>query len=99
MVKTSVKGQVVIPLEIRRKIGLKPGDMVQVALVGGRKVTIEPVPEDPIEAACGMLRDGPSLTAALLAERKAERAYEEKKTSGLLRAGRLPGKGRRLRKG
>lgn len=77
IVKTSAKGQVVIPVEIREKLGIKPGDMVLVTCVDERRVTIEPLPGDPIEAACGSLRDGPSLIALLLKERQHERQREE----------------------
>ena len=92
IVKTSSKGQIVIPAEIREKIGLKPGGKVLVTLSAG-KVTIEPLPEDPVDAAWGMLAGGPSLTAALRAEKRGERAREEEKTGPRqLRAARLPRK-------
>jgi AbrB family looped-hinge helix DNA binding protein len=99
IVKTSAKGQVVIPNEIREKIGLRPGGKVLVTLAPTGKVTIEPVPANPIEAACGMLRGGPSMTAALLRSRKEENAREEKKAARLLRSHRVPGKGKGIREG
>jgi AbrB family looped-hinge helix DNA binding protein len=77
IVRTSAKGQVVIPVEIREKVGIKPGDLVLVSCVDERRVTIEPLPDDPIEAACGSLRDGPSFTALLLKERQQERQRED----------------------
>jgi len=77
VVKTSAKGQVVIPVEFREQVGIRPGDKVLVTLGSGRKVTIEPVPEDPIEATCGILQGGPSLTKALLKERREDHAREE----------------------
>ena len=99
VVKTSAKGQVVIPAELRAWIGLRPGGKVLVALAGGRKVAIEPVPDDPIEAACGMLQGGPSLTRALLEDRKEDLEREEKKFARLLRHARLPRQRKRIRKG
>ncbi len=88
VVKISAKGQVVIPAELRREIGLKPGGRVLVALAGEKRLMIEPVPDDPIEAACGMLRGGPSLTRALLKERRKDRAREEKRFARFLRHAR-----------
>ena len=99
VVKTSAKGQVVIPSEFLERIGLHPGGKVLVTLAGGRKVAIEPVPDDPIEAMCGMLRDGPSLTKALLEDRKEELEREEKKFARFLRHARLPQQRKRVRKG
>lgn len=99
IVKTLAKGQIVIPAAIRKKIGLKPGRKVLVTLMDKRKVTIEPVPHDPIEAACGMLQGGSSLTQALLRERREDHAREEKKFARLIRHARLPKQGKRVRKG
>lgn len=99
VVKMSAKGQVVIPVDLREKIGLKPGGRVLVTQAGGRKVLIEPVPDDPIEAACGMLQGGPSLTGALLKERRKDRAREEKKLARFLRHARVPRQREGVRKG
>jgi AbrB family looped-hinge helix DNA binding protein len=82
-VKTSSKGQVVIPIEIREKLGIKPGQMVKLSLEGERAV-ITPLPEDPIKALRGSLKGKPSLTKALLKERKEEREREEKIYSGFV---------------
>lgn len=99
VVRTSAKGQVVIPSELRERIGLRPGGKVQVTLTGERKITIEPVPDDPIEATCGMLQGGPSLTQALLKERQEEYAREEKKYTRFFRHARFPQQRTRVRKG
>ncbi|MFQ5684377.1 MAG: AbrB/MazE/SpoVT family DNA-binding domain-containing protein [Candidatus Binatia bacterium] len=85
IVKTSSKGQVVIPAEIREKIGLKPGDKVLVTLADDKRVSIEPVPDDPIKALRGFLKGRPSLTRALLRERRKDRQREEKKSARFLR--------------
>ena len=99
VVKTLAKGQIIIPAHIRKKIGLKPGGKVLVTLMDKRKVTIEPVPHDPIEAACGMLQSGPSLTQALVKERREDYAREEKKFAGFIRHARFPKQRKRVRKG
>lgn len=88
VVKTSSKGQIVIPVEIRKKLGIKPGQKVNLTLVDGKAV-ITPLPEDPIKALRGSLKGVPSMTKALLEDRKREIEHEEKITSRLLRRSRL----------
>jgi len=84
VVKTSSKGQIVIPAEIRKKLGIKPGQHVNLVLADGKAV-ITPLPEDPIKALRGALKGKPSMTKALLQDRKREIEREEKITSRLLR--------------
>ena len=75
IVKTSPKGQVVIPKNIRRKFNVVAGKLINVFEKDGH-IILEPLPDDPIDAACGMLKDGPSLTKALLKSRKEDRKFE-----------------------
>ena len=84
VVKTSLKGQIVIPVEIRKKLGIKPGQKVNLTIVGDKAV-ITPLPEDPIKALRGSLKGRLSLTKELLRERKEELKREEKITARLLR--------------
>jgi AbrB family looped-hinge helix DNA binding protein len=84
IVKTSSKGQIVIPAEIRKKLGIKPGQKVALTLVEDKAV-IEALPEDPIKALRGVLKGKPSMTKALLKDRKKEIEREEKIIAGLLR--------------
>lgn len=88
VVKTSSKGQLVIPAEIRKKLGIKPGQKVNLTVVDGRAM-ITPLPEDPIKALRGSLKGKPSMAKALLEERKKEVEHEEKITARLLRRSRL----------
>ena len=74
--KVSAKGWVVIPKSLREKYGLRKGSQVQV-IDYGQVIVLVPLPGDPVEALRGMLAGGPSLTEALLAERKRERDQEE----------------------
>lgn len=69
IVKTSYKGQVVIPKEIRRKFKVTVGKLVNVYEKDGH-IIVDPLPEDPIESACGSLKRGPSLIRSLLKQRR-----------------------------
>ncbi|MEW6300078.1 MAG: AbrB/MazE/SpoVT family DNA-binding domain-containing protein [Thermodesulfobacteriota bacterium] len=79
IVKTLAKGQVVIPAALRKKIGLRPGSKVLLTVVGDKKLTLEVVPDDPIEALRGIFREGTSLTEELLIERQKDTQHEEQK--------------------
>lgn len=72
----SAKGWVVIPKDLRDKYGLRRGAQVQVVEYG-EILALVPLPDDPVKALHGMLEEGPSLTADLLAERARERSREE----------------------
>jgi len=78
IVKTSAKGQLVIPAELRLKYGLKPGTLVYVSDTG-KEIVLSPAPTHPIEAACGFLRSKKSLSKELIRERKKEHRHEKKK--------------------
>ncbi len=75
--KVSRKGWVVIPKAIRERHGIKPGDLVQIVDYGG--ITIIPATSEPARRLRGLLKDGPSLTQALLEDRQKEREIEERK--------------------
>ncbi len=72
IVKTSTKGQVVIPGEIRKRLGLKAGRKLGVRLTEDGKIELTPVPLEPSEAFCGIYREGKSLTGILLREHRQE---------------------------
>jgi AbrB family looped-hinge helix DNA binding protein len=55
------KGQILVPKNLRQKLGLKPGGKVHMAEADGRLI-LTPVPTDPIEAATGFLKGKFSLT-------------------------------------
>jgi len=74
----SQKGQILVPKQLRRKLGLKPGGKVHMAEEEGRLV-VTPVPPDPIQAATGFLKGKFSLTADLRREHQDE-ARRERKT-------------------
>ncbi len=71
----SAKGWIVIPIEMRRKYGLNPGDQVVLVDYGG-VLSIIPRLSNPVQQAAGRLKGKRSLIDALLAERAQERARE-----------------------
>ena len=73
----SAKGWVVIPKEIRQRYHLKKGDKVHIIDFGG-EIVIIPASKDPIAAARGMFKRGPSMTKGLLEDRRWELEKEER---------------------
>ena len=72
----SEKGWVVIPKELRDRLGLAKGTKVVIIEHAGH-ISMTPVSKDPVRAAAGMFADGPDLTGSLLREREEERLREE----------------------
>lgn len=89
----SSKGQLVIPKEIRDKLGIKPKQKVLLKVVKGHAV-IEPLPDDPVEYFCGIFKEGASLTEALLKQRSEDKKREEKISSRLIRPSRISKRGK-----
>lgn len=54
------KGQIVIPKEVREKIGIAPGDRLEVKVVG-KEIIISPFREKYTEQAKGMIKGRLSL--------------------------------------
>jgi len=76
VVKTSSKGQIVIPKEFREKLGIGAGRKLLLRLVENR-VEIVPLPEEPVKALRGMLKAETSLAAELLEERRKDDAFDK----------------------
>jgi len=85
----SSKGQLVIPKKIRDALGVKPGQKVFFKIVKDHLVEIAPLPEDPVRHFCGIFKQGPSLTRALLKEREEDKRREEKKLNRFFRTSRV----------
>lgn len=79
MVKVSSKGQIVIPEEVRRKLGLQKGSLIKV-VVEGNKILLMPAIEPPQEA---FVSGGRKLVMQMLKE---SRSPDNKKLRALLRA-------------
>lgn len=90
----SKKGWVVIPKAVRDELRMSAGTKVRVYAVGSVAV-VEPVPDDPIEAAQRVFAayGGPSLVDDIIGEHKRELEREERRVYEYLRAGQLGGAG------
>jgi AbrB family looped-hinge helix DNA binding protein len=75
-VTVSAKGQVVIPVEIRRELGIQAGDDVDFVKCDGAIYVVK-IPKDPIAFARGMFKSGRSMTAELLADRAEDAARDK----------------------
>ena len=79
VVKTSAKGQIVIPKAIRERLGITPGRRILLRIVGNH-AEITPLPDDPIKGMRGILRGGKSLANELLVERRKDNGIDEDHT-------------------
>lgn len=77
IVKTSSKCQVVIPKDIREKLGITPGKRLLFRVIENH-AEITPLPDDPIKEMRGILRGGKSMAKALLKERQKDNQIDEK---------------------
>lgn len=69
----TTKGQIVIPVEIRRKLGIKEGTRILVELdEKARHIVLKPITRESISALRGKLR-GKGILKALAEDRKWER--------------------------
>jgi AbrB family looped-hinge helix DNA binding protein len=74
------KGQLVVPVRIRRRFGIKPGTRINFVEEGDR-IIFQPVTKDYISSFRGVFkpRSGEkSVVQELLEERRAEKAREER---------------------
>ncbi|MBT8363087.1 MAG: AbrB/MazE/SpoVT family DNA-binding domain-containing protein [Deltaproteobacteria bacterium] len=81
VVTASSRGQIVIPKEIRKRLNIVAGKRLSVKAEGDR-VLLTPLPDDPVEAFCGIFEENSSLTRALAEQREKDKHREEKKIVG-----------------
>jgi AbrB family looped-hinge helix DNA binding protein len=74
------KGQVVVPVRIRRKFGIKAGTRLNFQEENGR-IVVQPVTRDFVDSFCGVFKLKPGEKSAvqeLLEDRARERAREDR---------------------
>jgi AbrB family looped-hinge helix DNA binding protein len=76
-VTVSVRGQLVIPVELRKRYHIKPGDKVM-WIDTGKALLLVPLVDNPIHRSRGIL-SGAGLTQALIRGRKQDKKREEAK--------------------
>lgn len=75
----TVKGQVVIPSSVRRKLGIKTGTRIQVELdEANARIILKPITREYIHSLRGMFK-GSGLVKELEASRARDREREDKK--------------------
>ena len=72
--KVSVRGQTVIPREIRKAFNIGPNSLLSWRIQDGA-IVVYPVPPDPVKASIGLLK-GKWTFEEFLQERNEERAKE-----------------------
>ena len=77
----SIRGQTVVPREIREKMGIEPQSKLEWQIVDGQ-IIVTPIPPDPVRASVGLLKGKGLTTEDLLAERKKERQREQDEEKG-----------------
>ena len=75
--KVTVRGQVSIPAEIRKKFNIEPDSRVE-WITEGNVIKVIPLPKDPVAAFRGR-GSGRYSTARLIEERRAERESKNAK--------------------
>ena len=69
--QATIKGQIVIPVALRKKYHIKKGSRLAIIEREGELI-LRPLPKDPIKYARGFLKGGPSVLEELIKDRKWE---------------------------
>jgi bifunctional DNA-binding transcriptional regulator/antitoxin component of YhaV-PrlF toxin-antitoxin module len=72
----SVRGQTVIPRAIRQAMGITSATRLQWAVRDG-VIIVTPLPEDPVSASVGILKNRKVSSQELLVQRKRDREKEK----------------------
>ena len=71
LVTSTIKGQIVIPADIRKKFKIKKGTRVNV-YEKENTIIVEPLLDDPVKEGRGMLKTRGRVLKALMKDRKKE---------------------------
>ena len=71
IVKSTVKGQILIPAPLRSKYGIGRGTPLRIYDEGNR-IVVEPVANDPVAEGKGLLKTKGKVLKALMKDRKEE---------------------------
>ena len=80
--KVSVRGQTVIPQEIREQFGIKPETKLSWSTRNGIIIVI-PIPEDPVKASIGILKGRGFTLKDFLEQREKERELDRQREARL----------------
>ena len=72
------KGQLVIPVRLRRKYRIEPGTKV-LFMERNHEIVIQPVTKEFVRSVCGLFKSETSATQMLLGERAKDKEREEAK--------------------
>ena len=70
------KGQIVIPVKIRRRLGIEKGTCLYLEERGG-EIVLRPINQEYLDKVAGVLKGPVSLSRKLLKERAADREREK----------------------
>lgn len=56
--RVTERGQITIPKKVRERLGIRPGEILEVREENGRVVAVKTLREDPVESITGILKDG-----------------------------------------
>ena len=75
----TIKGQIVVPVKIRRKLGIKKGTKVAI-IEDGHGFIVRPLDKKYFEQFAGILPTKGKATKALLEERRKDREHEDNRS-------------------
>ncbi len=80
----SVRGQTVIPQEIRQQFGIKPNTKLAWSTRNG-VIIVVPIPEDPVAASVGILKGSGFTFEDFMQERRLERELDRLREERLMK--------------